>query len=204
MVCRSMGCGVLALIPALDVNSMHCPGRLQFVSEILHLRNRVGECVESNGFTSYVPVLQLLFTTVHLWSAKFDYSLKGLWSSLTNFTRDTSDLIVLSFLRVLSLSALAYWGSRLSWLEAEAKEKAKLKPKVRKEEHCNGNLPQNGKFRNGETNGELRQPLLGKKETKTTKLPTAYEEWFSGSSKKDVVLFVVFLICTAFQVIPLI
>jgi len=40
---------------------------------------------------------------------------------------------------------------------------------------------------------------LGKKETKTTKLPTAYEEWFSGSSKKDVVLFVVFLICTAFQ-----
>jgi len=141
----------------------------------------------------------LLFTTVHLWSAKFDFSLKGLWSSLTNFTRDTSDLIVLSFLRVLSLSALAYWGSRLSWFEAEAKEKAKLKPKVRKEEHCNGHLPQNGKFRNGETNGELRQPLLGKKETKTTKLPTAYEEWFSGSSKKDVVLFVVFLICTAFQ-----
>jgi hypothetical protein len=108
----------------------------------------------------------------------------------------------------------------MSWKEAVEKEEAKLKPKPRKEEHSNGKVsPQvngklrngeangewsphvNGKVRNGESNGDIREPLLVKKDVKNEKPVTAYEEWFSGSSKKDVVLFATFLICTAFQVI---
>ncbi len=58
----------------------------------------------------------------------------------------------------------------------------------------------NGKVRNGEANGDIREPLLVKRDPKTEKPVAAYEEWFSGSSKKDVVLFVSFLLCTAFQV----
>ena len=158
----------------------------------------------------------MLFTTVHIWSKKSNFSL---WSSLKDFYKDTSDLIVLSFIRVVCLSGLAYVGSSLAWKESIASEEAKLKPKLKKEEHLNGKVvPQvngkvrngetngelpphvNGKVRNGEANGDIREPLLVKKDAKNEKQVTAYEEWFSGSSKKDVVLFVTFLICTGFQV----
>jgi len=149
-----------------------------------------------------------LFTTVHLWSEKGNFSL---WGSLKDFYRDTSDLIVLSLIRIACLSGLAYVGSSLSWKEAVEKEEAKSKPKPRKEEHSNGKVsPQvngklrngeangewsphvNGKVRNGEANGDIREPLLVKKDVKNEKPVTAYEEWFSGSSKKDVVLLLLF------------
>lgn len=153
---------------------------------------------------------------MHLWNEKSNFSL---WSSLKDFYKDTLDLIALSFIRIVCLSGLAYVGSSLSWKEAIAKEEAKLKPKPKKEDHLNGKAapqangklrngeangewPQhvNSKVRNGEANGDIREPLLIKKDVKNEKSVTTYEEWFSGSSKKDVVLFVTFLLCTAFQV----
>lgn len=147
--------------------------------------------------------LQTLFATVHLWSEKNDFSL---WSSLKDFYHDSSDLIVLSFVRIVCLSGLAYVGSLLAGSEAVVKEEAKLKPKVvaRKEDpQVNGKVQHqvNGKTRNGEAIGDLKEPLLVKMDVKNEKPLTAYEEWFSGSSKKDIVLFASFLICTGFQVI---
>jgi len=97
-------------------------------------------------------------------------------------------------------------GSLLAWSEAVVKEEAKLKPKVvarKDEQQVNGKVSHqvNGKTRNGEANGDLKEPLLAKKEFKNEKPITTYEEWFSGSSKKDVALFATFLVCTAFQVL---
>lgn len=139
---------------------------------------------------------------MHIWRPSNDFSLRGIWNSLTNFTTDISDLVSLSLLRFGSLSGLAYLGSKLSWKEAEAKERAKIKPKP---ESCNGKAQPTRRIRNGEHNGQhngdIREPLLLNEDDKNEKPTTVYEEWFSGSSKKDVVLFVVFLLCTAFQVI---
>lgn len=138
-----------------------------------------------------------LFSIVHLWREKSEFTI---WDSLRDFYSDTSDLIALSFIRILCLSGLAYVGSLLAWREAVSKEEAKLKPKSKKDDHSKGFFQANGKVRNGEANGSIKEPLLVKTEVKTEVKPlTAYEEWFSGSSKKDAVLFVTFLICTAFQ-----
>ncbi|XP_024363403.1 ABC transporter B family member 25 isoform X2 [Physcomitrium patens] len=139
----------------------------------------------------------MLFTIVHLWSDKSDFPI---WSSLKDFYRDTSDLIVLCVIRILCLAGLAHVGSLLAMSEAVAKEELKFKPKPKRDDHLKGLVQVNGKVRNGEAIGSIREPLLTKTEPKLeVKSITAYEEWFSGSSKKDIVLFATFLICTAFQ-----
>ncbi len=151
--------------------------------------------------------LQLLFTTVHLWSADNDFTLRGFWILLSHFSTDTLDLVLLSILRFASLSGLAYIGSSLAWSEGVTKERVQEKVRAGKVQP-NTDVYTNGKPQtNGGTVGNsnpsvgVREPLLPKKDLKTAKHPTTiYEEWFSGSSKKDVLLFVVFLLCTVFQV----
>ncbi|CAK9204177.1 unnamed protein product [Sphagnum jensenii] len=148
----------------------------------------------------------LLFTTVHLWSADNDFTLRGFWILLSHFSTDTLDLVLLSILRLASLSGLAYIGSSLAWSEAVTKERVQEKARAGKVQP-NTDVYTNGKPQtNGGTVGNsnpsvgVREPLLPKKDLKTAKHPTTiYEEWFSGSSKKDVLLFVVFLLCTVFQ-----
>jgi hypothetical protein len=162
-------------------------------------------------------LFQLLYITLHLSNKKDPFSLRGLWYSLTCFTTDTLDLLLLSLLRVGSLSGLSYYGSVIAAAEAVEKEKgkgSKLQSKLlsnaitSKVLHfnadaytSNGNkssLPNgNGKLENG----SLKEPLLSRKDSVAVKAPTTfYQEWFAGSSRKDAVLLVVFLLCTGFQV----
>jgi hypothetical protein len=162
-------------------------------------------------------LFQLLYITVHLSNKKDPFWLRGLWYSLTCFTTDTLDLLLLSLLRVGSLSGLSYYGSVVASAEAVEKEKgkgSKLQSKLlsnaitSKVLHSNadaytsnGNkssLPNgNGKLENG----SLKEPLLSRKDSVAVKAPTTfYQEWFAGSSRKDAVLLIVFLLCTGFQV----
>jgi len=162
-------------------------------------------------------VLQLLYSTVHFWSDKNDFSLSGLWHSLTCFTTDTLDLVLLSLLRLGSLSGLSYYGSVLACVEAVDKEKKgkgsskpqhSQQPTIRNNNskvysraagaNINGESHPNGKLLE---NGSLKEPLLSKKDSGAVKAPASfYQEWFAGSSRKDAVLLVVFLLCTGFQV----
>ncbi|BFI16174.1 protein MpABC65 [Marchantia polymorpha subsp. ruderalis] len=149
-----------------------------------------------------------LYTSVHLWNLH-GQSARGFLDSLLDFTTDSSDLLVFSILRILCLVGLAYYGSALAWQEAERTERAKeLKAQGPGSSSLNGH--QNGNKSsprsssiNGEQNGGLKEPLLIRKDNAVSngKPPPAkgFEEWFSGSSKKDIVLFVVFLLCTGFQ-----
>lgn len=159
------------------------------------------------------------FVSVLLWDSSF-HSFLGFWDSLFHFTTDTSDLLVFSVLRILGLSGLVYYGSVLAAREAEISEK--------KKESNNGPVLNanfvgrsqgasvadvNGDVRVPTTlvNGGLRDPLLVKKDSAvsnnfrppsgapSTPGNKGFEEWFSGSSKKDIVLFFVFLLCTGFQ-----
>ncbi|CAK9235108.1 unnamed protein product [Sphagnum troendelagicum] len=158
----------------------------------------------------------LLYITVHLSNKKDPFSLRGLWYSLTCFTTDTLDLVLLSLLRVGSLSGLSYYGSVLASAEAVEKEKgkgSKLQSKLlsnaitSKVLHSNADAnTSNGyksSFPNGNgklENGSLKEPLLSRKDSVAVKAPTTfYQEWFAGSSRKDAVLLVVFLLCTGFQ-----
>ncbi|CAM6042906.1 unnamed protein product [Sphagnum compactum] len=158
----------------------------------------------------------LLYSTVHFWSDKNDFSLSGLWHSLTCFTTDTLDLVLLSLLRLGSLSGLSYYGSVLACVEAvdkEKKVKGSSKPQHSQQPtnrnntskvysraagaNINGESHPNGKLLE---NGSLKEPLLSKKDSVAVKAPASfYQEWFAGSSRKDAVFLVVFLLCTGFQ-----
>ncbi|KAL3686419.1 hypothetical protein R1sor_008993 [Riccia sorocarpa] len=138
-----------------------------------------------------------LYATVHRWNLPHP-GRTSFFDSLFDFTHDSSDLLLFSILRMLALSGLAYYGAVLAWKEAEKTERAKearLQAPTHLNVHADGNR---GSLRiNGELNDGLREPLLNTREaTKTSK---GFEDWFSGSSMKDIILFLVFLLCTCFQ-----
>ncbi|KAL2623801.1 hypothetical protein R1flu_008046 [Riccia fluitans] len=138
-----------------------------------------------------------LYNTVHQWNP-LHADRKGFFDSLFHFTHDSSDLLLFSILRMLSLSGLAYYGATLTWKEAEKTERAKdAKSLVPSHLKCPGNRKNESPQINGESKDGLAEPLLDRREG--TKLSKGFEEWFSGSSKKDIVLFMVFLLCTCFQ-----
>ncbi|CAM6128591.1 unnamed protein product [Calypogeia fissa] len=164
-------------------------------------------CVLCLLFSVDILCTTTLFVSVFLWNSRFR-SLSGFWESLFRFTTDASDLLVFSIFRILGLSGLVYYGAVLAAREAEISEKKKegkdkgpaFTPSlVGRSALTSDNKPH--------VNGGLREPLLIRKETAVsdnlkapgTPGPGGFEEWFSGSSKKDLVLFFVFLLCTGFQ-----
>ncbi|KAL2630546.1 hypothetical protein R1flu_015232 [Riccia fluitans] len=129
-----------------------------------------------------------LYITVRKWNLR--------QNGFFDFTHDSSDLLLFSILRMLTLSGLAYYGATLAWTEAEKTERAK---DAKSHAHAPLNGHANGYNRrspqiNGESNHGLADPLLDKREA------TKHSKGFGESlSKKDIVLFVVFLLCTCFQ-----
>lgn len=127
------------------------------------------------------------------------FSLEALWDGLWLFHSDAVDLIALCVVRVVGLSVLAYIAAGYAFWEGYCQESPGGKKGKRPPPPPLPRAPSLGR----KEDGDLNAPLLPKGPEgaeKEKKGDPGFGEWWNSVSYKDVILFVSFLLCTAFQV----
>ncbi|GBG80484.1 hypothetical protein CBR_g30946 [Chara braunii] len=162
------------------------------------------------AFTFDLVSVVALYLSLHLWTlAPHHKSWRGFWKSLFAFSTDSGDLVCLCVARMVLFTSFAYYAGGLAWKEQKKSEVGgggrKTAGGVQAEGSVNHNV--RGGAPAGASTSDLYEPLLGSRsrERKAQKSPKAakdkgFSEWFSGTSRKDVILMVSFLCSTIFQV----